>query len=269
MNSVVIEANRRVHSALISSGEYQRSPHRGHDNVQRVRAVVAHMLPPASGAVHHLDVGCGDGFMFECTPSDWVRQGVDITPEMLQVCASRHPDVKLHEAYAEHLPFADATFDAVTCYSFLDHLESTAPFYEEVLRILKPGGHFYFGLSPNREFNLALERSVDYPLSEQLMKLDLSLELKKAFDDGSYYHENFGINPEDLRDCEPGKSVAKGLLGSEELHKLKNAGFSQASIEYEWVFQQNRIDPAIVGNLRSFLPFTSPCFKYFDLTGTK
>ncbi len=268
MNSVVIEANRRVHSALISSGEYQRSPHRGPDNVKRVGEVIARIMPPASPA-HHLDVGCGDGFMFECTPGTWKRQGVDITPAMLQVCAGRHPDVKLQEAYAERLPFPDATFDVVTCYSFLDHLESTAPFYAEVLRTLKPGGHFYFGLSPNREFNLALERSMQYPLSEQLKKLDLPLERQKAFDDGAYYHENFGINPEDLRDCEPGKSVAKGLLASEELLKLKAAGFSEVGIEYEWVFQQNRIDPAAVGTLRSFLPFTSPCFKYFDLIGTK
>lgn len=269
MNSNVIEANRRVHSALISLGEYQKSPHRGPDSVRRVQALVAGWPVKSSQDLHHLDVGCGDGFMFECAPSTWTREGVDITPDMLKVCAERHPGVRLQEGYAEKLPFPDASFDIVTCYSFLDHLESTEKFYSEAMRVLRPGGWFYFGLSPNREFYLSLERLSQYQLSEQLKRLDLPLEVKKAFDDGAYYQEQFGIDPADLRYCEPGKSVAKGLLASEELGKLKSLGASQVAIEYEWIFQQNRIEPDVVDALRSFLPFTSSCFKYFDLMGVK
>lgn len=268
MNSEIIEANKRVHSTLIRRGEYQLSPHRGIESKRRVQSLLS-SLNTASDEVRHLDVGCGDGFVFECTPSGWVSQGIDITTEMLEECTKNHPNVLVQEGYAEKLPFPDESFDIVTCYSFLDHLESTENFYLEALRTLKPGGYFYFGLNPSREFYLSLKRIDDFSRSAELNKLDIPLELKKAFDDGTYYEENFNINKDDLQKCEPGKSNANGLLANDEMKKLKSLGASVVSIEYEWIFQQNKIDPSVVNTLRSFLPFTSPCFKYFDIQGVK
>ena len=269
MNSDVIEANRRVHSSLILSGEYQRSPHRSADSVRRVRSILSG-LNASRQPLAHLDIGCGDGFIFECKPSHWVSHGIDATPEMLQACTANHPEVKLQLGYAETLPFKDASFDVVTCYSFLDHLESTACFYAEAMRVLKPGGMFYFGLSPNREFYVALIRSSQFKLSEVLSRqVDLALESQKAFDDGTYYEQHFGIDKKDLSRCEPGKSIAHGLSPTEEQSKLQTLGANRTEIKYEWIFQQNRLSPEIVEHLMGFLPFTSACFKYFDLMGVK
>jgi SAM-dependent methyltransferase len=269
MNSEIIEANRRVHSSLILSGEYQKSPHRSAESVRRVHSILSG-LHPSSHSLAHLDIGCGDGFIFECKPGHWSSHGVDATPEMLQACASNYPDVKLELGYAELLPFKDATFDVVTCYSFLDHLESTECFYAEAIRVLKPGGVFYFGLSPNREFYSALIRSPQFKLSDTLRhQVDLSLESEKAFDDGSYYEKNFGIDKQDLARCEPGKSIALGLSPEEEQTKLGRLAVSRTEIKYEWIVQQNRLDADVVKNLTDFLPFTSACFKYFDLIGVK
>ncbi len=269
MNSEVIEANRRVHSSLILSGEYQKSPHRSTESVHRVQSILSG-LHPSSQSLAHLDVGCGDGFIFECKPSHWVSHGVDATLEMLQACASNHPEVMLQLGYAESLPFKDASFDVLTCYSFLDHLESTEDFYAEAMRVLKPGGVFYFGLSPNREFYVALMRMPQFKLSDTLCRqVDLSLESEKAFDGGSYYEKNFGIDKNDLARCEPGKSIARGLSPEGEQSKLVRLGVSRIEVKYEWIFQQNRLDSKIVSNLTDFLPFTSPCFKYFDLMGVK
>ena len=269
MNSEIIEANKRVHSALIRHGEYQLSPHRGLESKQRVQSLLNSASITSTEKIRHLDVGCGDGFIFECTPPGWISQGIDITPEMLAECSRNHPNVLLQEGYAEKLPFTNESFDIVTCYSFLDHLESTENFYLEALRVLKPGGYFYFGLNPSREFYLSLKRTADFSTSDQLDKLDMPLEIKKAFDDGTYYEENFNINRDDLQKCEPGKSNTNGLMADDEVKKLKSLGANRVSIEYEWIFQQNKIDPSIVNSLRSFLPFTSPCFKYFDLHGVK
>ncbi len=269
MSLKVIEANRRVHSSLLLSGEYQKSPHRNPESIQRVRSILSGICR-VNKPIVHLDVGCGDGFIFECKPADWLSYGIDATPEMLKVCAANHPEAKLQLAYAEKLPFPDAFFDVVTCYSFLDHLESTGHFYSEAMRILKPNGVFYFGLNPNRDFNLALMRSPQFKLSEILMEqVDLALEYQKAFDDGAYYEKNFGINKHDLALCEPGKSITAGLSSLEERTKLENLSISQIKIEYEWVFQQNRLDADVVKNLVDFLPFTSACFKYFDVIGIK
>jgi SAM-dependent methyltransferase len=269
MNSSVIEANRRVHSSLILSGEYQKSPHRSPESAKRVRSILS-KLHLTSNLLEHLDVGCGDGFMFECRPDNWLSQGVDATIDMLNECSKKHPSVKLKEGFAEDLQFADSSFDVVTCYSFLDHLESTQRFYSEAMRVLKPGGIFYFGLSPNKDFYSALLQSSGFELSGYLKnKVDISLELLKAFDDGSYYEKNFGIDKKDLMQCEPGKSIAKGLSPIEEFHKLESLGVPNIRVEYEWIFQQNRLDQEIINSIKDFLPFTSPCFKYFDLIGFK
>jgi SAM-dependent methyltransferase len=269
MNSEVIEANRRVHSSLILSGEYQKSPHRSPESIRRVQSILSEINPSKKPLVH-LDVGCGDGFIFECRPKHWVSHGIDATPEMLQACTSNHPDVKLQLGYAEKLPFKDASFDVVTCYSFLDHLESTGGFYAEAIRVLKPGGIFYFGLNPNRDFYIALMRVAQLKLSKILQnQIDLPLESQKAFDDGHYYEKNFGIDKKDLSLCEPGKSITKGLSPLEESAKLESLGIDQIEFKYEWIVQQHRLGADVIKNLIDFLPFTSACFKYFDLMGTK
>lgn len=269
MNSKIIEANRRVHSSLLLSGEYQKSPHRSSESIRRVQAVLS-KLHVNQQRPSHLDIGCGDGFIFECAPKHWNKHGIDATPEMLQACGLNHPEVKLQLGLAEKLPFNDASFDIVTCYSFLDHLESTDRFYAEAMRILKPGGTFYFGLSPNREYYVALLRAQHFKLSEALTdQVDLPLEFQKAFDDGSYYEANFGIDKKELSKCEPGKSITNGLAPHVEKSKLERLNVTNIEVNYEWIFQQNRLEANKVKNLIDFLPFTGACFKYFDLIGAK
>lgn len=46
------------------------------------------------------------------------------------------------------LPFADASFDLVTCSWVLEHLEQPVTVLSEIARVLKPGGHFLF-ITPN------------------------------------------------------------------------------------------------------------------------
>lgn len=268
MSSRIIEANQRVHAALLGSGQYQKSPHRSAESMRRVQSILSN-FPSSAQTLMHLDVGCGDGFIFECKPAHWVSIGVDATPEMLDACAANHPDVRVQLGQAEDLVFEDSSFDIVTSYSFLDHLESTERFYAEVLRVLKPGGIFYFGLNPNRCFYQALAELRGFAASESLHHADLTLELLKAFDDGAYYQENFGINKEDLLCCEPGKSERGGMSPTEEQYKLARLGANLTEYKYEWIFQQNRLPSDTVAKLVDFLPFTSRCFKYFDLNGVK
>ncbi|MEL7543137.1 MAG: methyltransferase domain-containing protein [Pseudomonadota bacterium] len=71
----------------------------------------------------------------------------DLTPEMLDV-ARRQADekaaanVSFEIADAERLPFADGTFDAVTCRIAPHHFPDIGGFLDGVRRALKPGGKF-------------------------------------------------------------------------------------------------------------------------------
>jgi len=66
---------------------------------------------------------------------------LDMTPEMLQVARRRVPHLKTVIADAFKLPFADATFDAVTIGFGLRHSREDLPlFLAELRRVLRPGG---------------------------------------------------------------------------------------------------------------------------------
>ena len=71
----------------------------------------------------------------------------DITPEMLDVAAKLAAEkgidnVDFEPADAEKLPFADASFDLVTCRIAPHHFPHIDRFVAESFRVLKPGGVF-------------------------------------------------------------------------------------------------------------------------------
>lgn len=71
----------------------------------------------------------------------------DLTPEMLvqakKLAAEKSlPNMETAIADAEALPFADASFDLVTCRIAPHHFPNIGTFLREVRRVLKPGGTF-------------------------------------------------------------------------------------------------------------------------------
>lgn len=72
--------------------------------------------------------------------------GVDQSPQMLAAGRARvaragfSPLVTLQEARAEALPFADATFDALTFTYLLRYVDDPAATLHELARVVRPGG---------------------------------------------------------------------------------------------------------------------------------
>lgn len=107
-----------------------------------------------------LDVGCGDGAFLaglHASGHDGRLVGVDIEPELIVAArgrgsavygrgaAGRHerdpgPSVEFMTADAAHLPFPDASFDAVTARYVIDHLADPVAAIAEARRVIRPGG---------------------------------------------------------------------------------------------------------------------------------
>lgn len=98
-----------------------------------------------------LDIGCGTGqfatMLTRCSMP--VRAvGLDYSPNMCQVAAGNVRGLDLDGRLAflagdsEHLPFADASFDAVTCSNSFHHYPHQQSVVKEIRRILRPGGRF-------------------------------------------------------------------------------------------------------------------------------
>jgi SAM-dependent methyltransferase len=72
--------------------------------------------------------------------------GCDVVVDHLRRNASLSASVG---ADARHLPFADGSFDLVTANMVLEHLVEPRGVFDEIARILAPGGRFIF-VTPNR-----------------------------------------------------------------------------------------------------------------------
>jgi ubiquinone/menaquinone biosynthesis C-methylase UbiE len=95
-----------------------------------------------------LDVATGAGHMaLAFAPHVAHVTASDITPEMLAEAAGLaarqgHGNVTTAHADAEELPFADASFDLVSCRIAPHHFTDVQRFIAETVRVLRPGGTF-------------------------------------------------------------------------------------------------------------------------------
>lgn len=120
-------------------------------NKERIRRLLAELIDDSNLRI--LDVCCGAGLYLSLLKQRVRPQnlyGVDISWEMLKV--SRSQTARLQQSSAYALPFADESFDWVTCSSALHHLEDLPSVLREIYRVLKPGGRFLSDYDNNVHF---------------------------------------------------------------------------------------------------------------------
>ena len=108
----------------------------------RWRRFLVSRLDAPPGA-HVLDVATGTGLVAsELLARGYAVTGVDQSAGMLATARARlgEREVELHEARAEHLPFADASFDALTFTYLLRYVDDPAATLAELARVVRPGG---------------------------------------------------------------------------------------------------------------------------------
>jgi ubiquinone/menaquinone biosynthesis C-methylase UbiE len=103
-------------------------------------------LPPQANI---LDLGCGTGRLLDRLASqfpDLRGTGLDLSPQMVRIARQKnrhHPRLIYLEGNAEALPFAENQFNAVfNTISFL-HYPEPQQVFNQVARVLSPGGRFY------------------------------------------------------------------------------------------------------------------------------
>jgi ubiquinone/menaquinone biosynthesis C-methylase UbiE len=91
-----------------------------------------------------LEVAIGTGLNLPRYPDGVRLIGLDLTPEMLALAATRARSlgrrIRLMEGDAQDLPFADRSFDTVVCTYALCGVPDDARAISEMVRVLKAGG---------------------------------------------------------------------------------------------------------------------------------
>lgn len=104
------------------------------------------------GGMNVLDVACGTGVLFP----DYLKRGVesvtgiDISPEMAKIAASKFPEVKVICGDVEETEF-DRQFDAVMVYNAFPHFPNPGKLIEALAKLVKPGGRLSVAHSMSRD----------------------------------------------------------------------------------------------------------------------
>ncbi len=147
------------------------------------RALVAEKVTPKTRL---LDIGCGStDFMrevYERTPHTY---GIDPDARALERnTVLSHPVV----GRAEALPFPDGFFDLVTLAWVIEHLEDPRKAFQEILRVLRPGGSVVF-LTPNAwNYNVWLIRIIPNALHQMFTRRLYGRSAESTFP--TYYRLN-------------------------------------------------------------------------------
>jgi SAM-dependent methyltransferase len=86
-----------------------------------------------------LDAGCGSGRVLDELARFGDAVGVDLSQSAVSAAWSRGHSVA--KARVEELPFADATFDLVTCLDVIEHTADDLAALRELVRVTRPGGY--------------------------------------------------------------------------------------------------------------------------------
>jgi len=102
------------------------------------------LLALCKNAPNHrlLDMGTGDGDLWEFAQPSWEWHGTDISRVGCQRAGERFPKLHAAVATAEYLPYPTGYFGAVVAADTVEHVFNPVDCFREVRRILAPNGTF-------------------------------------------------------------------------------------------------------------------------------
>jgi ubiquinone/menaquinone biosynthesis C-methylase UbiE len=142
-----------------------------------------------------LEVGCGHGggasyLVRTLHPASYT--GLDLNPTGIAFCRKRHNLAGLDfvKGDAQNLPFPDQSFDAVINIDSAYHYPHYPRFLAEVVRVLRPGGHFLYVDGRLREQIPDWEAALASTPLRMLSQRDINPEVVRGLDENSQEWED-------------------------------------------------------------------------------
>lgn len=131
-------------------------------------------LPGAAEAQTFLEVGCGDGMVTAMLhEAGKLSTGIDLQGDNFDPRAV-DSGASLLAMDAEKIDFEDESFDYIVSYNAFEHFPHPDKVFEEMIRVLKSGGHIHLQFGPlyNSAFGEHAYRVITVPYCQFLFSLD-------------------------------------------------------------------------------------------------
>jgi len=209
LNKIVKASNREVYNNL-SIEEYNKNESLFNDVRKKIYTETLTFCSEKSGNESHLDIGTGTGNILRISQGIFKKvYAIDISENILIRIKGNFPRVNFVAADVENLPFRDKSFNCVTANALLHHLVSHEKVFEEIFRVLRPGGMVYTDHDPNYFFNRFYHPFYRFKYRKKHGFGSITNDLAE-------YHNVFssGINPEKISEI------------------MKRTGFTDIKIKY-------------------------------------
>ena len=143
-------------------------------NRGRERSAKILELPGAAEAQSFLEVGCGDGMVTAILhEAGKISTGIDLQGNNFDPRAVDSGAILL-AMDAEKLCFEDESFDYIVSFNSFEHFHRPDKVFDEMIRVLKPGGHIYLQFGPlyNSAFGEHAYRVITVPYCQFLFSLE-------------------------------------------------------------------------------------------------
>ncbi|MCX6290361.1 MAG: methyltransferase domain-containing protein [Bacteroidetes bacterium] len=145
--------------SIFTMSSHERAHHDDANNVTYQRCQFAYeFAKPFITGKEVLDVGCGMAYGTALMAQSAKKiTGIDYDQQTVTGNSQRYasiPNLSFRQGAVPPLPFADQSFDVVTAFQFIEHIEHRKEFIKEALRVLKPGGSLLV-TTPNVKKSLA------------------------------------------------------------------------------------------------------------------
>jgi ubiquinone/menaquinone biosynthesis C-methylase UbiE len=206
---------------------WEKLPARYHDAFgQLTTQCIGPLLDAVSASGKKLlDVASGPGYVAAAAAARGAHvTGLDFAAAMVAEASRRYPAVTFQEGDAEALPFADASFDAVTMNFGLLHLGRPERALAEACRVLRSGGKFAFTVWAKAEealgFGIVLgaiqkhgNMKVELPSGPPFFRFSEEAECRRALLEAGFTSPRFQKIPQTWR-LESPQALWDFMLGS-------------------------------------------------------
>ncbi len=135
---------------------------------EKMRAI--HTIAPDQSFYSLLEVGGGQGGLTARLYPNAQITNLDFNPSYAQAPCNQQPNISFVCGDATQLPFDDESFDAVTMFDVLEHIQDDRKAISEALRVLKPGG-FLMVSTPDE----SVWRFPYYPVFKSICPLEANI----------------------------------------------------------------------------------------------